>query len=295
MDIISCGDVGYHNLIIADCGSSDPAFIDFLDSIKNKVLILKYHKYYDILHSVRQNQSFYTFIAKNCKYLAILDADEYLFGCYNNLILKHSIVSVINELNLDFYAGTWFNNIYPPTTFGNFINWSQPLAFDFSDQAIAHGTLQGKSIIKSSCILSLSHIGHNLSVFDVVKLATPASFGVVGIFHVKILGRSLTQARIVKHLYSKGALPRNLVDENDIHLYLKNQLENNQLGATEKIYVNRYFSAQKEPQLSERYFSSLIIAGAEEENNEAFSLAFKNFNFGELLRSRFEELSSKQS
>lgn len=196
--------VGYHNIIILDCGSEDEGYIKLLSKYKNKIIILDYKKYYDYIHSVNANTSFFKLISDNCKYVTILDADEFLFGLKDGLFSGSCVCDILKNSSEFIHAGIWINNYKAPEVNLGKIDWSKPIDFDISVNSLKNGAFSGKSIIKSSKIFESKHLGHNMHVYEVLKNLSPRSFGEIFIFHVSTLSLSISKERIFKHLSKKN-------------------------------------------------------------------------------------------
>jgi tetratricopeptide (TPR) repeat protein len=276
--------VGYHNLIIVDCGSANEQYLNVLNKYKGKLLVLSFDKYYDSLHATQANPDFYEMLSNNCKYITVLDADEFIFGYLNNTISSQNVLPILSGAEEEVYAGTWFPNITPPKTVGNAINWSQPIKFSLEAHHLKNGTNAGKSVMQSAIALEARHVGHNLHVKEVISYLRPSSFGKIGILHLSEFEPEINKSRSIKHLYAKGVIPPELPPE-EVDAFLKTILENKSASGIILHYITAYFGTSRPPAEAGKYFETSMLAHNEPETNNEFSHAINSFDFNALLDS----------
>lgn len=189
--------VGYENLIIADCGSDDPAYIEKLAGYADRILILSYPHFYDMLHATRANLDFYGLLTANCRYLTVLDADEFLFARSGDAFSPSFVKPILRGRKLPLFAGIWVNATAGATV-------TAPSQLDISPESIVSNAPQGKSIARNDLVIDIGHLGHNLHFGDVVRHMSGEAFGEILVLHVKALPPSLRQERLLAHLVARG-------------------------------------------------------------------------------------------
>lgn len=196
--------VGLENLVILDCGSEDPSYLEKLSWYSRHILTFTYKKYYNDIHATKSNSSFFKFIARNTKYVAILDADEFLVGRYGDYLSPKRVKGILREEEQELFCCTWLNCTFRDSV----IEGKLPsgLLVDTSSDMIRSGTVAGKSIARSNVLFDIGHLGHNLHVSDVMKRITSSSFGKLFVLHLKGLGEEVTRRRVIMHLIGKGAI-----------------------------------------------------------------------------------------
>lgn len=199
--------VGDHNLVILDCGSKDEAYLSILEKYKSRILILSYRMYYDSIHAVAGNSSFFRAISRNCKYLTILDADEFLVYYKEGRFRNADLIEFLESSDVAAFAGTWIYNCESPAFEAGKVSFRDPVVMTVSKSKLVHGTHSGKSIIKSSSVSLARHIGHNMHVGEVRRLLRDDSFGKFYIFHLAALRPDIVCWRIARHLFAKGEVP----------------------------------------------------------------------------------------
>jgi hypothetical protein len=284
------GIVGYHNLIVIDCGSTEVEFLAILETYKNKILILKYDGYYDHLHHMHANKALFTALEKNCKYVALLDSDEFLFGYYNRQISAKDVINILKEGDEKIYACGWFHNINMLPESGGSVDWNHALTFSLEPHDLKWGVYAGKSLMLSRITFAAKYIGHNLHVKDVISFFTPNSFGKIGIFHITHLSRRLQQSRALKHLRAKGIVPSSITSETEVARYLAAILKKGGNEPIVEMYINKYLNSPPpaQPSLS---FTTEILGNTGKLSDETFSRALEEFDFTALLNeyaTRFE-------
>jgi hypothetical protein len=276
------GIVGYHNLVIMDCGSTDIEFLQILDRYKYKLLILKYEGYYDDLHATQSNRALFAALAKNCKYVTLLDSDEFLFGYHNGKISAKNVVAVLKAGNEKIYAGGWFHNVNMPAEKDGSIDWNTPLTFSLQSDDIKWAAFAGKSVMLSRIAFEAQHLGHNLHVKEVISFLTPNSFGKIGVFHITLLSPRLQRTRALKHLRAKGVVPPDVVSEQDVDQWLTAALEK---GGQEPIVENYIKKCLNPPPPTQPLvsFTTQILGSDDEQVDDVFSRAVEAFDYTSLL------------
>jgi hypothetical protein len=199
--------VGYENLIIFDCGSTDPRFLQKLALIARRVLVLPYrYRHYDDVHWVHGNPDFFNVIARNCRYVAVLDADEFLIGREGEFFSGRLVKPILRHYDLPVHCTTWVHARGGPAleTADACPRWG----FDASVDALRHGTHAGKSIARSDLLSEINYIGHNFGELSAARYATEESFGRLMLLHAKNLPPAVMQERLLLHLVAKRAVTR---------------------------------------------------------------------------------------
>lgn len=195
--------VGFENLIILDCGSDDEDYLNLLSEVSKYVLVIKYSKYYDHIHSTNSNFDFFNLLSKNCKYLTILDADEFLVSLKDGILSSDGVKEFLKHSEEPVHCGAWlFNAKFLPTKYGK-LSWEDAIEFSLKANDLISGVNSGKAIVKSDWIFKVKHLGHNLHVRDVVERCTEKSLGNIFVLHLQNLNPSVNRARIARHLKAK--------------------------------------------------------------------------------------------
>lgn len=276
--------VGWHNIILMDCGSKDEAYLDILAEYHDRVLVFSYPHYYDDLHTVAFNLDFYRLIARNCKYLCVVDADEFVFGCWNGTIGGDNVLTILSESDEPVFPGTWYPNISAPVERSAGGPWQGPLRFDISRDAIASGTFNGKAIVRSDLCTELSHIGHNLHAGDVAARIRPGACGRIGLLHVSNLGTSHARARSLRHLKAKGLVPIAMPPES-VAAFLTEAMARGAIAGGDRHYAEQFLQAGDGTAATGPAFETDLIAGARRESNPDFNRRIEAFDFAALLPS----------
>lgn len=287
------GIVGYDNIIILDCGSENPDYLNALKRYSNHVIIFSYRKTYNNIHSPRANAPFFRLLAHNAKYVAVLDADEFLIGLRNGQFSAKSTVEILRDGNEDVYAGTWLNNYHRIPAAEGQIDWSKPISLRAGDKDIIAGTVAGKSVVSTRSLLSVSHIGHNLHVLDVAQLMSERSFGQIFIIHARALDATIVEERTAKHLRGKGVIPRNVHKRSEIEKLLGRYREDKSTlaaGAVKYVnmYLNRFELAPCDVSASTKLLGSVV---SEEIPKISESLA--RIDFSAILKRSLTQLAIK--
>lgn len=254
--------VGHENLVIMDCGSTDIQHLEILKRYRNDVLIFNYRKYYDHLHATEGNFNFFRSLSQNCRYITILDADEFLFTNDDESFSTRNIVDKLRHSDIPVFAGTWIEN------FGFFgdnsdkLDWTKPILTSVTDAQIASGTAAGKSIIRSNYTFDVKHIGHNLHVKEVVSKIGLDSFNQFYILHLQNLHPDISRRRILKHLVAKGVVPPGTDNSSEILEYLRNALTSSSISDSIRGYSEKFLAlASSANQVSHSYETISLLDG----------------------------------
>lgn len=275
------GMVGLHNLVILDCGSTDADHLAILDAYRDRILILDYPHYYDTIHDTVFNAAFYDLLARNGRYVCVLDADEFLFGHADGLIGRQPVIDLLRRGEEGVYAGTWFPNLTMPEERTGRLDWTRALRFDISPGSVVAGTIGGKAVVRSDLCTRIKHVGHNLHVPEVVAAMRPGSFGRIGVLHVSRLGPRIAQARSLKHLRAKGVVPDTLGDPDEIAAHLRARRAAGELGPVEARYAGSFLEPEEggAEAEAEAAFETALIGRSGAERNEAFAKRIAAFDF----------------
>lgn len=282
--------VGEENLTILDCGSKEPEQLDMLDRWGCRIKVVHYNGYYDHIHNTNANKKIFEDLCSNSEYTAILDADEYIFGIGNGSFSAGQVIDVLKTEDANVYAGTWFWNARPPTALDGDIDWSVPIDFLCEDEHLRAGTVAGKSIVRSSRVFDVCHLGHNLQVKEVVAHMTTRSFGRIGIFHLQDLGTNLNRVRIGMHLRSRGVIPEDMTSEIEIIAFLKQAFDQNRISPRDVAYAKRFIDGSS-VSTSATVFQATLAIGHTLQQDPRFMAAIESFHFDTVLenaRTRLE-------
>jgi len=192
--------VGHENLIILDCGSQDPAYLGKLAAYASRILILDYRSYYDYIHSTRSNVGFFALLVANCRYLTILDADEFLFARMDALFSSQFVKPVLRARDLPLFCGVWI------TATAEASGLSAACGMDVSPTMLAAGAVSGKAVARHDVVFDIGHLGHNLHVAQVLPFVETNAFGEILVLHMKNLPPEVMRERLLQHLIAKGVL-----------------------------------------------------------------------------------------
>ncbi|RAK67788.1 glycosyltransferase family 2 protein [Phenylobacterium kunshanense] len=271
--------VGLENLVVVDCGSVDPAHWAILDRYQHDMLVLRYPDYYDLLHAVGRNKPLYYWLARNAKFVTVMDADEFLFGYDGKTISPHHVVPVLRTGGEAVHAPTWISNAAAPEMSGGRIDWDRPIAFALDAESLWSGTVAGKSIVRTDALFEAAYVGHNLHVGRVVSRMTEGSFGKFFQFHLSALSPEISRRRIAKHLRAKGFLPAKVEGEAAVSEFLLQLLRADGADPTAAYYAERYLEPPTGSPGGEPQFSSRLLAGVDHEASQAFTSAIDAFDF----------------
>ncbi|MBB5692281.1 glycosyltransferase family protein [Muricoccus pecuniae] len=239
--------VGENNIIILDCGSEDPEYIEMLDGVRSRALVLSYPHYYDRIHSPNSNVEFFRLIEANCKYATILDADEFLIMYEGACLSTGRIASFLQSCEDDVHAGTWLFNQEPPSsTQESRIDWSVPISFDVGQGALRVGLNSGKSIVRSDKLFYVKHLGHN-TARNALGLMTDQSVGAFFILHLKSLNPELRRRRLAQHLITRGVLSSGCNRHADVQKILEEKIQEGRLKGAELFYSKLYLAVRDSP------------------------------------------------
>lgn len=281
--------VGYHNLVIMNCGSVNAHFLEILHGYRDRVLILDYDQYYDKLSFPGTNVALFSLLARNCKYLTILDADEFLFGYRDGTIAREHAAAIVREGRQAIYAGTWITNAMPPQEApGGDIDFDSPITFSLDPASLRDGTFAGKSVMLAPLVFEIGYIGHNLHLRDTISRLEAGSFGQLLVFHLATLGPALVRSRALKHLHAKGIVPADMAAA-EVEGYLAQRLAGGDLDAAALEYVNRYLATPAPGQPPYLHTRLLADDSRGPEPQPALAAALAHFDFAGLLRESFEK------
>jgi len=284
--------VGFHNIIIVDCGSSDERHLEILNAYSKFIMVLDYRKYYDHIHAVRGNRDFYHLISLNSKYVMILDADEFLVSYKDGVLTKQQIIPELKNSVKKIYYGAWLNNITCPAFLGDQLDWNSPINFSLDQNLLANGCFSGKSISISNGIFDIGHLGHNLHTKETVLQGDPSSFGQFFILHLDNLGPEVTRFRVLKHLKSKKAIPEDVNDESEIVRLLNIILEKNEAHIAILGYAQKYIYASSKAS-AELSFSTRILAdGIDSDYSEELKKVIDGTDFHSIYTRAFNSISN---
>ncbi|MCR5877641.1 glycosyltransferase family 2 protein [Phenylobacterium sp. J367] len=239
--------VGLHNLVIMDCGSQDPEHWAILNRHRGEMLVLPFPDAYDRLHSVGRHKYLYYWLSRSCRYLTVMDADEFLFGFDGTTIAPRHAVDILRASEEAVFAPAWISNAAPPAETDGRIDWSQPIRFALDPASLEAGLVAGKSVIRGADLMQIGYIGHNLHVGRVTTRMTPASFGRIFQFHLSTLGPRISRRRFATHLRTRGALPADVVDEGAIAAHLRGVLAAGHPDPQVPTYIEKYLAADAAP------------------------------------------------
>lgn len=272
--------VGWHNIVIMDCGSTDEEYLSLLQSFSDRVLIFSYPHYYDNIHNVDFNRDFYRLIARNCRYLCVVDADEFVFGLSGDRIGRDTVAGILSGGH-PIYPGTWYPNVVAPA--GRDGSWREPLRFGIAQKLIAAGTFSGKAIVRSDLCGLIGHVGHNLHVPEVAARIEPEACGRIGILHVSNLGPERVRARALMHLRSKGIVPADMPRES-VGAFLEEAIARGTLEGAGLRYARQALQPVEEGVEEGPTFETNLITGPGTEPNPEFRRHVEAFDFSVLLR-----------
>lgn len=284
--------VGDSNLIILDCGSTDPEYKSILERYKKSILIMSYNKYYDYIHNISANVDFFNLISKNCKYVTILDADEFLFGFDGTNFSCQNIVSILENATDVVLPGIWINNAYPPAFSDGKIVWGQPILLNSDTRNIENGIIAGKAVIRSDSLLKCKHLGHNMHTKEVLHYLTPQSFGKIAIIHLSILPEIVSTKRITKHLIAMGVLP----ETNESYEIDIDKLKEIQSGVTSPVilgYVNKLLAIKSISHIKTSHHTVPTRLLASESAEILYSIGnfIKTFDYEKLIKLQLSSLA----
>jgi hypothetical protein len=271
--------VGLENLVIMDCGSEDPAHWAILDRYRDDMLVLRYPDYYDRLHSVGRNRHLFYWLARNARYVTVIDADEFLFGYDGETISPHHVTALLRSGSESVFAPTWISNAAPPAMAGGHVDWEGPITFSLDPESLRAGTDAGKSIVRSDALFESGYVGHNLHVGRVTAKMTEASFGRLFQFHLSDLSPEIGRRRIAKHLRTKGVLAPEITGEVAVADFLRALLGSGKADPSVAYYAEKYLAPPVIAAPGAPTFSTRLLAGVEREHSAPFRTAIDAFDF----------------
>ena len=284
--------VGYHNIIVIDCGSNEPRYWEILRQYLGRILILSYPYYYDYIHDFEKNRSFYDLISKNARYIALLDADEFMFGAFEGTVSAHGVSALLASEATSFLAGTWFNNMSQLPIERNELRIDDVFGYAADSHWVSWGSTAGKAVIRTDHLESAQHIGHNLTSAGVAGLIDAKSFGKIGVLHINRLSRDIDKKRSLRHLRARGFVSSDLVQDSDIARVLAQRRQTPSVLPIDALYISRYLSDESPLPPTRKSFrlslSQLLRGGIPMDESWA---DFQNFDFQELVQRRREELA----
>ncbi len=198
--------VGSENIIIMDCGSETPEYLTKLSRISQRILVIGYPHHYDRLHSIDFNRHLFSFLAKECRFLTILDADEFLCGCLDDQLSANNALTILKNSPYGYHCGTWLFNSKPPHIRDQKLDMQTDIYVDISTSSLSKG-MRGKSIARTDIIEKLTHLGHNMpNSRSSQNLILSDSFGKIFIVHLSRLPYSIQRKRLLAHVIAKGGL-----------------------------------------------------------------------------------------
>ena len=284
--------VGYHNIVVIDCGSIEVEYWKIPNRYLGRILIFAYPHYYDSIHDIGGNGSFYELIANNAKYVALLDADEFMFGAFNGMVSAHGVSALLASSSTSLLAGTWFNNMSSLPIECNSLAVDDQFEYAADSNWVSWGSTAGKAIIRSDSLRFAEHIGHNLTSAAVTRLVDAASFGKVGILHINRLSRRIAKKRALRHLKAKGIVSIDLVEDSDIAQALAHKRQTSSVSPIDLLYLSRYLSEEKPlPPTTKSFRLSLSqLLNGDIKMDESWA-DFQNYDFQELVQRRRVELA----
>ena len=278
--------VGLENLIIFDTGSTDQVHLDILDKFKDRVLIFNYDHHYNKLHNTLFNKLLFDNISLTCKYLTLLDADEFLNCLVGGFFLKNEVISLLKSSNQKVLCGVWLHNNSIPKINEQGI---EDVLLNLDERNLRMGFIDGKAILKSDSLSELRHIGHNLHVKEVASAITNNSIGYIFIIHLSNLGEEIQRNRILKYLEAKGVTV-GITPKQELEKFL-HENKNNFDGKRRK-YIDMYLKA-----------SNVIASAKHSERTNILNLKYsrcsqiilsqKIHDFDSVVNERIEYLNNK--
>ncbi|CAH2603061.1 conserved protein of unknown function [Rhodovastum atsumiense] len=272
--------VGFDNIIILDCGSQDPTYIAKLKSYSSKIMIFDYRRHYDDIHNPSANADFFRLLAANCRYLTILDADEFLFARVGGLFSSQFVKQVLRNRNLPMFCGIWVTAINGSDGPENICS------IDTSTKELFGGTIAGKAIARHDIIFSIGHLGHNLHVPQVLPFINGDSFGEIFVLHLRNLPQHVMRERALQHLIGKGVVNTKKGPEQEARIALL--AEAGDTPADVKRYAQAYLRmAGEPPAIAEKGTDrAALINSTSGQCLPSLATALAKMNWGAILEER---------
>ena len=282
--------VGYHNIVVIDCGSTEDQYWNILNRYLGRIVVFSYPHYYDCIHNFASNRIFYELIAQNARYVALLDADEFMFGAIDGRVSAYGVSALLAAGSTSLLAGTWFNNMSSLSIECDRLGIDDKLEYAADTNWVSWGSTAGKAIIRSDRLALAEHIGHNLTSAAAAKLVDAGSFGKVGILHINRLSRSIEKKRALRHLKARGIVSLDVKEESGIANALEYKRQTSSVAPIDLLYISRYLSDQISfPSTAKSFRLSLSQLLEGETSMDESWVDFQRFNFQELvLRQRVE-------
>ncbi|KQM21482.1 hypothetical protein ASE73_15650 [Sphingomonas sp. Leaf24] len=275
--------VGYENIVILDCGSQEPEYLAKIERYARKMIVLSYPNHYNTIHNPQANVDLYNLICANARYMTILDADEFLFASHEGKLSPSAVIPLLERSDESAFAGTWLNvqTIIPEVD--GVLDWSIKAELAVGPKDIKQGTVAGKSVIATSVVRGLSHLGHNLHVPKVADIMTESSFGRIFILHARNLDIRIVEKRAIKHLRTKGVLPDQMTDRGEIGDFLEQYRHDTvTLSSDAKTYVTAFLNGFRPP-AAQAIEQTNLLAGASRELLPLLNANLGKVDFAELL------------
>lgn len=272
--------VGYDNLIILDCGSKEPAYLEKLAGYASRILVLDYRGYYDHIHATRSNADFFRLLATNCRYLTILDADEFLFARTGELFSGQFVKPVLRARNLPMFCGIWI------TATAGADGLTNACSIDVSPGMLSSGAVAGKAIARHDVVFDIGHLGHNLHVPSVLPFVGTEAFGELLVLHLKNLPREMMRERVLQHLIAKGVVRAAAEPEREAQIAALAEAPDAPLAV--KGYAQSYLRLASEPAArpNDHIVPATLINAPSPQGLPALAAALDKFDWAALLEER---------
>lgn len=212
--------VGPENIVIVNCGSINCEFLKQLENASSGSLVINYDQYFNNIHSVSANREFYDLLASNCKFLTILDCDEFLFEFNGEYLFDFNICNYLYSSNEKVICACWVDIANQIHLTENGLVFDDDIFINVSVESIYSGFIHGKAIINSNYINAIETIMHCLHENQFAKLASINSFGRLFLLHLRDANDFLIKVRALTHLRSPKSIPVELINFDDIANFL---------------------------------------------------------------------------
>lgn len=203
--------VGRENLVILDCQSTSQDYLDKLNTYSKDILVLRYRKYYDSIHTTRSNKQFYEFLGGEAKHIVVLDADEFLVGKKDKAISGQYVLPTLEHFTGKVLPATWLDAVLHIEPEVSNVNDSK-ISLDLKFGRIKNNTVAGKSVVASVALFDVEHIGHNLHVKQVKENIDANDFFKLFVIHCKTDSLVQNSERALRHLRSR----KTITDDADV-------------------------------------------------------------------------------
>ena len=133
----------------------------------------------------------------NCRYITILDADEFLFARMGELFSAQFVKPVLRARNLPVFCGTWVT-----ATAG--CSLSTACSINVSPHSLAAGAIAGKALARHDVIFPSVTSDTICVVADVLSFVEAEAFGELLVLHLKNLPDEIMRERLLQHLIARG-------------------------------------------------------------------------------------------